>query len=94
MSAESRIFDLVERGLFKDSALAIDSDAELSKTLRVLRNKLESHVGSPAVSRNRAEALMRTKLTPLEKAMCLETIGRASLGSGDNQQGVHALRQA
>lgn len=94
MLEESQILGLVESGLLQDAATAIDSRSHPSTSLKVLRCKLEGHVGSPSVSKHRAEAMLGAKLTKAERASCLETIGRASLGAGETAYGVRALRQS
>ena len=92
--SEADVFALVELGLFKNAASAIDSHTNPTKTLRVLRARLEMYIGSPARARNSAEALLREHLTPAERAECHEVVGRVSMLFGQTEAGAKAMRAA
>ena len=40
-------YELVEKGLYKDAAAAIDRTANIGRDLLILRARLESHIGNP-----------------------------------------------
>ncbi len=93
VTPETKILEFVERGLLKDAASAIDNRPDCSRSLRVLRVRLEAHVGSPFTARDQAQNFLNQNLSLTEKAGCLEVIGRVSLSVGEST-GLRAMRQA
>ena len=95
MDLDATVFEFVEAGLLKDAATAVDNSRhEISSTLRVIRNQLEFHVGSPDKARVNAERLLKTRLTDAERALCCETIGRVAFSVGDIEEGQKAFKVA
>ena len=95
MDLDATVFELVEAGLLKDAARAVDtSRQELSNYLRAIRNQLEFHVGSPDNARVNAARLLRARLTDAERSICFETIGRVAFSVGDIEEGQKAFKSA
>ena len=94
VTPETKILEFVERGLLKDASAAIDDRPDCSRSLRVLRVRLEAHVGSPFTARDQAQNFLKQNLSLTEKAGCLEVIGRVSLSVGESTTGLRAMRQA
>ena len=92
--SEAEILSLVDVGLYKDAAAAIDSLSNPNKSLRVLRAHLEEHVGSVTHARATAESLLREGLPASEKARCYDVIGRAAMSLGQVEPGLKAMRAA
>jgi ATP/maltotriose-dependent transcriptional regulator MalT len=92
--SEVDAFALVELGLFKNAAASIDSQTISTKELRVLRARLESHIGSPVRARNSAEALLREHLTASERTQCYDIVGRVAMSFGQIEAGTKAMRAA
>src|SRR5688572_9052648 len=91
---EDEASGLVELGLYKDAAALIDSRPNPTKSIKVIRAQLETHIGSPDRSRQLAEALLREHLTPYEKACCYEVIGRVAMSAGQIEPALKAMRSA
>src|SRR5688572_4640631 len=85
---------LVELGLYKDAAALIDSRPNPTKSVRVIRVQLESHIGSPDRPRQLAQTLLREHITPYEKACCYEVIGRVAMSAGQIEPALKAMRLA
>ena len=94
MIPDPKIYELVETGFFKDAAKAIDECPDCPRSLKVLRIRLEAHLGNPFEARAKAENLLSHDLTPLEQAGCLEVVGRVSVSVGDSAAGLRAMRRA
>ena len=92
--SEAEILSFVDLGLYKDAAAAIDSLSKPSKSLKVLRARLEEHVGSVTRARATAESLLREGLPASDKARCYEVIGRAAMSHGQVEPGLKAMRAA
>src|SRR5918995_6651662 len=92
--SEAEILSLVDVGLYKDAAAAIDSLSHPNKSLRVLRAHLEEHVGSITHARATAEALLREGLPASDKARCYDVIARAAMSHGQVEPGLKAMRAA
>jgi DNA-binding NtrC family response regulator len=94
VTPEAKILEFVEHGLFKDAAAAIDDRPDCSRSLQVLRARLEAHVGSQFRAHDQAQNFLKQNLTLIEKASCLEVVGRVSLSVGESAAGVRSMRQA
>ena len=86
--------ELVELGLFSDAVKAIDSARIVPRELRILRARLENHVGLPQRSREMATALLLEPLSHKERAACWDIVGRVTLASGMVTEGLKAMSQA
>lgn len=94
MRTATSAYELVEAGLFRDAARAIDQSSEVSRELRVLRARLEDHIGTPLLAKATAEQLLREGLNHREQTACWDIIGRVTLYSGRTTEGLKALNQA
>ncbi len=92
--SEAEILALVELGLFRNAGSSIDSQTNLTRALRIIRARLETHIGSPVRARNSAEALLREHLTASERAQCYEIVGRVAMSFGHIEAGTKAMRAA
>src|SRR5688572_33359584 len=92
--AEAEILELVELGLFRNAGSSIDSQTNLSRPLKIVRARLETHIGSPVRARNSAEALLSEHLTASERAQCYEIVGRVAMSFGQIEAGTKAMRAA
>ena len=94
MTTATSAYKLVEVGLFKNAARAIDQSENVSRDLRVLRARLENHVGVPHRAKEAAQQLLREGLSGKERATCWEVIGRITLCRGQIADGLRAMNQA
>ncbi len=92
--AAASAYELVEKGLFQDAARVIDQSLNAPQDLRVLRVRLESHVGIPQRARIDAQGLLSARLDHHERTICWEVIGRVALSTGMIAEGLRAMRQA
>ena len=94
MALDATVYELVEAGLLKDAAAAVDNCRhEIPTPLRVLRSQLEFHVGSPNQARLSSERLLKTRLSDAEQSICWETIGRVAFRLGDIEEGQKAFKR-
>src|SRR6185436_11198606 len=87
-------YDLVEKGLFQDAARIIDQSPSAPQDLKVLRVRLESHVGIPQRAKIDAQGFLSRRLDHRERTICWEVIGRVTLSAGLIADGLRAMRQA
>ena len=94
MTTAASAHELAEAGLFSDAARAIDQSTDVSRDLRVLRARLESHVGAPQHAKKVAQQLLRERLSQREMTTCWDVVGRVTLYGGQITDGLRALNQA
>ncbi len=94
MAGAASPFEMADVGLFREAAAAIDNAREVSRELRVLRARLENHVGSAVRAIELARRLLNERLTHREKASCWEVIARVSLATGAIEDGLRAFSKA
>ena len=82
MVTSAALEELVSRGLYRDACSHIDKIGDPSTELRVLRARLEVHVGRPSKARDVAQQLLRQRLDDHERSTCWEIVGRVSLSAG------------
>src|SRR5262245_54038419 len=94
MADASSAFELYDRGLCLEAARAIDSSANASRDLLVLRALLESLIGNPALAQSAAHNLLRQQLNLRDRSVCWEVIGRVALSTGQINEGLRAMSKA
>lgn len=85
---------LIAVGRFREAADLLDSVGTLSQSQRVWRARLQAELEGARIAAPAAAALLKEKLPASGRAACLEIVARASVHTGDVQEGLKLFDSA